>query len=141
MVFVFTLVFICLVFFFFFSSRRRHTRLQGDWSSDVCSSDVCFMPWVRLHAVRSYYDMIRVLEEFPGIRPTFNLTATLIEQIRAYEAGATDLFRETARIPPGDLDESRRAFLFEHFFAAQVEHMIGDLPRYAEIHARRERAR
>src|SRR5256885_4915241 len=23
----------------FFSSRRRHTKLQGDWSSDVCSSD------------------------------------------------------------------------------------------------------
>src|SRR5256885_7619751 len=23
----------------FFSSRSRHTRLQGDWSSDVCSSD------------------------------------------------------------------------------------------------------
>src|SRR6266850_5398974 len=29
-----------LNFFFFFSSRRRHTRLQGDWSSDVCSSDL-----------------------------------------------------------------------------------------------------
>src|SRR6266566_6059921 len=29
--------------FFFFSSRRRHTRLQGDWSSDVCSSDL--IPW------------------------------------------------------------------------------------------------
>src|SRR5688500_19838363 len=27
-------------FVFFFSSRRRHTRLQGDWSSDVCSSDL-----------------------------------------------------------------------------------------------------
>src|SRR5256885_8387604 len=27
-------------FNFFFSSRRRHTRLQGDWSSDVCSSDL-----------------------------------------------------------------------------------------------------
>src|SRR5574337_717980 len=26
--------------FFFFSSRRRHTRLSGDWSSDVCSSDL-----------------------------------------------------------------------------------------------------
>src|SRR2546426_3619853 len=26
-------------------SRRRHTRLQGDWSSDVCSSDLlrCFI--------------------------------------------------------------------------------------------------
>src|SRR2546426_9145556 len=29
-----------LLSFFFFSSRRRHTRLQGDWSSDVCSSDL-----------------------------------------------------------------------------------------------------
>src|SRR5690348_17910248 len=27
--------------FFFFSSRRRHTRWTGDWSSDVCSSDLC----------------------------------------------------------------------------------------------------
>src|SRR5256885_13022686 len=29
---------------FFFSSRRRHTRLQGDWSSDVCSSDLLRCP-------------------------------------------------------------------------------------------------
>src|SRR6266581_6118698 len=27
-------------FCFFFSSRRRHTRWTGDWSSDVCSSDL-----------------------------------------------------------------------------------------------------
>src|SRR5256885_9954795 len=26
----------------FYSSRRRHTILQGDWSSDVCSSDLRF---------------------------------------------------------------------------------------------------
>src|SRR5690625_7343580 len=26
---------------FFFSSRRRHTRWPRDWSSDVCSSDLC----------------------------------------------------------------------------------------------------
>src|SRR6266487_6960503 len=40
--------------FFFFSSRRRHTRWTGDWSSDVCSSDLgistsaaalVLMPW------------------------------------------------------------------------------------------------
>src|SRR5256885_5029894 len=35
-----------MVLVFFFSSRRRHTRLQGDWSSDVCSSDLvkCIRP-------------------------------------------------------------------------------------------------
>src|SRR5690348_17690227 len=30
----------CGVVYFFFSSRRRHTRWTGDWSSDVCSSDL-----------------------------------------------------------------------------------------------------
>src|SRR2546430_17176382 len=34
-----------VVFLFFFSSRRRHTRFDCDWSSDVCSSDLC---WVAL---------------------------------------------------------------------------------------------
>src|SRR5256885_5139603 len=34
------------VYFFFFSSRRRHTRLQGDWSSDVCSSDLIMLTLV-----------------------------------------------------------------------------------------------
>src|SRR6266581_1541524 len=29
-----------MIFIFFFSSRRRHTRWTGDWSSDVCSSDL-----------------------------------------------------------------------------------------------------
>src|SRR5256885_12637557 len=33
-------VMLVLGVYFFFSSRRRHTRLQGDWSSDVCSSDL-----------------------------------------------------------------------------------------------------
>src|SRR5574339_332484 len=30
----------CCIVFFFFSSRRRHTISPGDWSSDVCSSDL-----------------------------------------------------------------------------------------------------
>src|SRR5437763_10929785 len=30
---------------FFFSSRRRHTRYIGDWSSDVCSSDLWAPVW------------------------------------------------------------------------------------------------
>src|SRR5438445_12103521 len=30
-----------LILYFFFSSRRRHTRYWRDWSSDVCSSDLC----------------------------------------------------------------------------------------------------
>src|SRR5256885_13742155 len=36
--------------FFFFSRRRRHTRLQGDWSSDVCSSDLSPRVRAQVHA-------------------------------------------------------------------------------------------
>src|SRR5256885_9998880 len=43
-------------FFFFFSSRRRHTRLQGDWSSDVCSSDLDLL----------FYGLQRTLACSPG---------------------------------------------------------------------------
>src|SRR5256885_8528122 len=48
---------------FFFSSRRRHTRLQGDWSSDVCSSDLVAAERCRLDSPavgRRALDVVRV---------------------------------------------------------------------------------
>src|SRR6266487_5732100 len=38
-------------FLFFFSSRRRHTRWTGDWSSDVCSSDLASLSALRYRAI------------------------------------------------------------------------------------------
>src|SRR2546426_8865701 len=50
------------MFSFFFSSRRRHTRLQGDWSSDVCSSDLTHLqraqPIVLAHHLLAYVFML-----------------------------------------------------------------------------------
>ncbi|HKQ97888.1 MAG TPA: glycoside hydrolase, partial [Candidatus Polarisedimenticolia bacterium] len=102
---------------------------------------VALQPWVRLHAVRAYYDMVRVLEEFPGVRVTFNLVATLLEQIDAYRAGGSDQFRETARTPVEDLDDAGRRFLVDNFFAAQEARMIRPLPRFAELLDKRREAR
>jgi len=101
---------------------------------------VCFQPWVRLHGVRAYYDMIRVLEEFPGVRVTINLVPVLLDQIQAYERGASDAFREAALTPAEDLDEAQRRFLVRHFFCAQEERLIRPLPRYAELFDRRRAA-
>src|SRR3989454_1523341 len=44
------------MFCFFFSSRRRHTRLQGDWSSDVCSSDL--VPDLKKAVARKIRDFV-----------------------------------------------------------------------------------
>src|SRR6266487_6941115 len=45
--------------FFFFSSRRRHTRWTGDWSSDVCSSDLkaATAPTLRLSWAAQQHDV------------------------------------------------------------------------------------
>src|SRR5256885_4770115 len=48
--------FTVLLFSFFFSSRRRHTRLQGDWSSDVCSSDLFAPAQAHLDQAFALYD-------------------------------------------------------------------------------------
>src|SRR5256885_13076 len=66
--------------FFFFSSRRRHTRLQGDWSSDVCSSDL-WLTWLsRIAAVSAVANLfiIYLSEFFPGVRAPFARAGVLM---------------------------------------------------------------
>src|SRR5256885_16358951 len=71
---------VCM-YFFFFSSRRRHTRLQGDWSSDVCSSDLR-LPFPFMLTARA--------ENFLHDKPDLNDT---VRRLQAFErAGADVLF-------------------------------------------------
>src|SRR5256885_6861447 len=52
---------------FFFSSRRRHTRLQGDWSSDVCSSDLVAKSVVRWRDANGSFKSRKQLMEVAGL--------------------------------------------------------------------------
>jgi len=42
------------------------------------------MPWVRLHCIKDYLDMLLILEKYPNIKQTFNLVPSLLEQIEDY---------------------------------------------------------
>src|SRR6266446_6425353 len=68
---------------FFFSSRRRHTRLQGDWSSDVCSSDLAVSHRDYRHGgsvfVRQYPRRIEIVSP-GGFPPGINEQNLLWEQ-------------------------------------------------------------
>src|SRR5207248_8880066 len=57
-----------LSIYFFFSSRRRHTRSYGDWSSDVCSSDLRNRP-PRWPAARSSSSIASPSRTSPTSRP------------------------------------------------------------------------
>src|SRR5207248_3788025 len=64
---------------FFFSSRRRHTRSYGDWSSDVCSSDLLADRLVHMVDGRIVSDIVlndqlRICEFLKGVEAFKNLT-------------------------------------------------------------------
>src|SRR6267154_3101016 len=122
---------------FFFSSRRRHTRWTGDWSSDVCSSDLALAyaehafrlrpqtPWV----VHSLFDMQAQIGQWKAAQETLDSglrrkvvtqdkgrtlkALLLVERSRAAErdGGAADalaLAREAFGLAPERLAVSSR---------------------------------
>jgi len=96
------------------------------------------LPWTRLHALKDYAGMVRVLDEFPKVRQTFNLVPSMVAQIAEYAAGtASDPFFECATIPADSLTEAQRTFVLRYFFQANVDKIIRRYPRYLELYERR----
>ena len=92
------------------------------------------LPWVRLHALKDYYGMVKLLDEFPGVHPTFNLVPSLIAQIEDYVSGAaSDPFLTLAAKPASELDLRERQFAIEYLFQANAVNMIGRYPRYYQL--------
>src|SRR5215813_8958015 len=92
------------------------------------------LPWVRLHALKDYYGMVKLLDEFPSVHQTFNLVPSLIAQIQDYAAGsAQDPFLMVAEKPAADLTFSERKFALQYLFQANPAHLIGRYPRYREL--------
>src|SRR5258708_33157632 len=68
------------------------------------------LPWTRLHALKDYYGMVKLLDEFPNVHQNFNLVPSLMVQIQDYVAGAAeDPFLRVAGTPAKELmvDEER----------------------------------
>ena len=42
------------------------------------------LPWTRMHALKDYYGMVRILEEFPKVKQTFNLVPSMMAQVEEY---------------------------------------------------------
>ena len=92
------------------------------------------LPWVRLHALKDYYGMVKLLDEFPDVHQTFNLVPSLITQIQDYVTGAArDPFLEVAAKPAKDLTPQERHFALQYLFQANPANLIGRYPRYREL--------
>jgi len=94
-------------------------------------------PWVRLHAAKDYVDMAALLENYPDVRATFNLTPSLLRQLLDLEAGAVDLYQVHTLLPADQLTAEQKGFIHDRFFDINPK-IIARFPRYQEIADDRE---
>jgi alpha-amylase/alpha-mannosidase (GH57 family) len=93
------------------------------------------LPWTRLHALKDYYGMVKILEDFPEIRQTFNLVPSMMLQIEEYAKGeANDPFLRLALRPAESLTPDEQTTILRHFFLANPSRMIYRFPRYGELY-------
>ncbi|NDJ35657.1 MAG: glycoside hydrolase [Chloroflexi bacterium] len=89
-------------------------------------------PWVRLHAAKDYLDMVTILEDYPNVQATYNITPSLIEQLNDLGAGAKDLYWVHTEIPADDLTRDEKRFILERFFDINPG-IVARFPRYQEL--------
>lgn len=101
-----------------------------------------FAPWVRLHGIKDYYDMVAILENYPNVHATINLTPVLLMQleneIKMYEEGSSPDIEVRMTLKNADsLTTKDKEHLLANFFSANWENMIDIWPRYRELRLKR----
>ncbi len=100
--------------------------------------DTFLMPYVRLHAVKDYLDMLLVLEKFPSLKLNFNIVPSLIDSILSYiEDGLTDVQQDLTLSNIDELTDDEKAFILNNFFNANYETMILKSERYTQLYKKR----
>lgn len=99
------------------------------------------LPWVRLHGVKDYLDMVEILEPYPRIKQTFNMVPSLLEQIIEYADGkASDPYLELSLRKADELTEKDKSWIIDKFFQANPEYMIAPYERYWQLFNNRRSA-
>ena len=96
------------------------------------------MPWVRLHAVKDYLDMVLILEKFPKLKLNFNLVPALLDSILDYtENGYHDIHSELTVSDSETLTDEEKAFILNNFFSSKFETMIYRSETYKNLYQKR----
>lgn len=93
------------------------------------------LPWVRLHGIKDYLDMVAILDKYPGIKQTFNYVPSLIRQINDYvENNAIDHNLYLSQIKVEELSDSDKLEILSTFFSANYKTMIKPYPEYNRLY-------
>jgi alpha-amylase/alpha-mannosidase (GH57 family) len=91
------------------------------------------LPWTRLHALKDYWGMVKILEEFPRVHATFNMVPLLAEQIEEYASGSfKEPWFEIVFAPAESLLPNQKRDALERAFQVN-ENLVRRWPRFAEL--------
>jgi alpha-amylase/alpha-mannosidase (GH57 family) len=94
-----------------------------------------YLPWVRLHAIRGYYDLPVILSDYPNIKTTFNLTPVLLYQLQDYctNKDLIDDFLVVTLKRAELLNQTEKEFILTNFFMINWEKILRPHLRYFEL--------
>ncbi|MCD6309242.1 MAG: hypothetical protein J7M18_00905, partial [Candidatus Eremiobacteraeota bacterium] len=131
---------------------------QPYYKDDV--NDCFTAPWVRLHSTKDYYDMAAILDKYPNVHVTINLSSSLLRQIvdyverlhdfadiespdrgklSAYPEGNVDRYMDLLVKPVEQWNASDRQFARDRFFDADYRGQIEPYAGYKYLYDKRAR--
>lgn len=92
------------------------------------------LPWTRLHALKDYWGMVRVLKDFPNVHATFNVVPSLAMQIEEYANGKfNDPWFDVVFKPAADLTTADKQEILSRAFQVNHEHLMSRWLRFVEL--------
>src|SRR5579864_818404 len=92
------------------------------------------LPWTRLHALKDYWGMVRVLQEAPKFHATFNVVPSLGMQIEEYASGKFDEpWFALAYKTTDDLTREDKTEILARAFQLNHERLMSRFPRFVEL--------
>lgn len=92
------------------------------------------MPWVRLHAVKDYLDMMLWVEKFDRLKLNFNYVPVLLDSLIDYSNGAHDIHSRISVTPVEQLSNEDKIFILNNFFDANYQTMILPNEQYHNLY-------
>ena len=93
------------------------------------------LPWTRLHALKDYWGMVKMLEEFPGFHATFNIVPALGMQLEEYASGKfNEPWFDLAFKKADELTREDKAEILARAFQVNHERLMSRWPRFVELY-------
>ncbi|MCX6640005.1 MAG: glycoside hydrolase family 57 protein [bacterium] len=98
------------------------------------------LPWVRLHGLKGYSDMLAAIQKFGDVRVTFNFVPALLAQLDDLSSGReSDTYYDISLKPAEDLEPAEKKIMLKYFFSASWANMVMVHPRYRDLLNKRGR--